>query len=626
MEEKKFVGLDGLKYFWTKIEAKVIKIIEDEIAQIIAEAPENLNTLKEIADWISTHEDSASAMNTAILANKTAISGKADKNHTHTKSQITDFDHTHDDRYYTESEVDTKLSEKADKSHTHTKSEITDFPTSLPANGGTADNAKRLKTFASWNDPFVNDATNGIRLFVFKITMPLYFNSILVQIYDDMDYAMSRKYILGLCHFKGIWGYNVSVTDLGGSLANGLRVWLGNDGNVYLQANICWDSRISFSYLEDITDITIEKIGLSKEGSNKDIDGNVLFTPLTDPIIDCGAIRASDLSSASKVEQYLKADVFTGKFQGDVTGNLTGTADKATSVVDYGDASKTIQIGYTGAGATVNNLSHIAGYLTGGTQIKDVSKATLTSWLGLSNYLPLSGGTVTGATQFNNYVKLNAWPNHGTGTANFWYDGNHKFVEIQNATDLKLSGVNVSKEGHTHTKSQITDFPTSLPANGGTADSANNGFNSSTTTDSTPGWGYLTSANGYSNGRSYGFANGGGIATAEKDTKSSLQVDGDLYVHEGLDKVATLNDIPTSLEGFIKSKTVEVGNIKIPTSCYFEIIVDLKPSDTVISAKLSSWDSNTGAFSIICYGKNRVFIVGDIGTTIIGVSLLVFYI
>ena len=99
MKEKKFVGLDGLKYFWTKIEAKVIKIIKDEIAQIIANAPEDLDTLKEIADWISTHEDSASAMNTAILANTEAISGKADKIHTHTKSQITDFDHTHEDRY-----------------------------------------------------------------------------------------------------------------------------------------------------------------------------------------------------------------------------------------------------------------------------------------------------------------------------------------------------------------------------------------------------------------------------------------------------------------------------------------------------------------------------------------------
>lgn len=105
MEKKKFVGLEGLKYFWTKIEAKIIKIIEDQIAQIIAEAPENLDTLREIADWISTHEDSASAMNTAILANTEAISGKADKSHTHTKSQITDF------------------------------------PTSLPANGGTATKA-----------------------------------------------------------------------------------------------------------------------------------------------------------------------------------------------------------------------------------------------------------------------------------------------------------------------------------------------------------------------------------------------------------------------------------------------------------------------------------------------------
>ena len=106
---KNFLGLDGLKHFWSKAKTWIAEQITAEvtakIAQIIAEAPENLNTLKEIADWISTHEDSASAMNTAILANKTAISGKADKSHTHTKSQITDF------------------------------------PTSLPANGGTADYA-----------------------------------------------------------------------------------------------------------------------------------------------------------------------------------------------------------------------------------------------------------------------------------------------------------------------------------------------------------------------------------------------------------------------------------------------------------------------------------------------------
>ena len=313
---KNFLGLDGLSHFWSKAKSWIAEQITAEvtakIAQIIAEAPESLNTLKEIADWISTHEDSASAMNSAILANTEAISGKADKSHTHTKSQITDFDHTHDDRYYTESEVDTKLSGKADKIHTHTKSQITDFPTSLPANGGTADSAKKLKPFTYWEYPYVYDETNGIRYFVFKIQMVTWFNSTLIQIYSDINYAKSRKYILGLWHYRDGWGYNVSVTDLGGTINDALRVWLGNDGNVYLQTRCEWTSNISFSYLEDTSDITIDKIGSSRLGSNTDLDGNVLFTPLTDPIIDCGAIRgASDLSSASKVPQCLKADVFT---------------------------------------------------------------------------------------------------------------------------------------------------------------------------------------------------------------------------------------------------------------------------------------------------------------------------
>ena len=106
---KKFVGRDGLKRFWTKaktwITGQITAEVTAKIAEIVANAPEDLDTLKEIADWIKNHANDASTMNTAILANTEAISGKADK------------------------------------SHTHTKSEITDFPTSLPANGGTANYA-----------------------------------------------------------------------------------------------------------------------------------------------------------------------------------------------------------------------------------------------------------------------------------------------------------------------------------------------------------------------------------------------------------------------------------------------------------------------------------------------------
>lgn len=44
-----------------------------------------------------------------------------------------DNGHTHDDRYYTETEVDNKLDKKSNTGHKHSKSEITDFPSSLPA-------------------------------------------------------------------------------------------------------------------------------------------------------------------------------------------------------------------------------------------------------------------------------------------------------------------------------------------------------------------------------------------------------------------------------------------------------------------------------------------------------------
>lgn len=66
-----------------------------------------------------------------------------------------------------------------------------------------------------------------------------------------------------------------------------------------------------------------------------------------------------------------------------------GSATKTTGVVDYGATDRTIQIGYAGAGATTDNLTHIAGYIENGTRIKDVSKDVLKEWLGS---MPANGG------------------------------------------------------------------------------------------------------------------------------------------------------------------------------------------------------------------------------------------
>lgn len=130
---KKFVGLDGLKHFWTKaktwITGQITAEVTAKIAEIVANAPEDLDTLKEIADWISAHVNDAAAMNTQINTNKNNIAA-----------------------------LQTSVAGKAAAGHTHTKSEITDFPTSLPANGGTADKA------TSANLSKTLDTVNGDKL------------------------------------------------------------------------------------------------------------------------------------------------------------------------------------------------------------------------------------------------------------------------------------------------------------------------------------------------------------------------------------------------------------------------------------------------------------------------------
>lgn len=56
------------------------------------------------------------------------------------------------------------------------------------------------------------------------------------------------------------------------------------------------------------------------------------------------------------------------------------------SVIDYGDTSKKIKIGYSGAGITGDNIKYIAGFTTGDSEaiakIKDISKDAMKSWLG----------------------------------------------------------------------------------------------------------------------------------------------------------------------------------------------------------------------------------------------------
>lgn len=58
-------------------DGSVDKKVADAVAAIVNNAPEAYDTLKEISDWISGHENDASAMNSAIQTNKTDIANLA---------------------------------------------------------------------------------------------------------------------------------------------------------------------------------------------------------------------------------------------------------------------------------------------------------------------------------------------------------------------------------------------------------------------------------------------------------------------------------------------------------------------------------------------------------------------
>ena len=66
-------GLDPDNYYTKQqTDAK----ITEKVAEIVADAPEDFDTLKEMSDWIENHEESAAAMNSAIQGKVDKVTGK----------------------------------------------------------------------------------------------------------------------------------------------------------------------------------------------------------------------------------------------------------------------------------------------------------------------------------------------------------------------------------------------------------------------------------------------------------------------------------------------------------------------------------------------------------------------
>lgn len=153
--------------------------------------------------------------------------------------------------------------------------------------------------------------------------------------------------------------------------------------------------------------VTVNQNGTTKGTFTMNQTGDTIIN-LTDSDTNTWRDVVDSLDS-TRTDASLSANqgrILNGKFANYLP--LHGTADIATSVTDYGDTAKHIQIGFSGAGITGDDIKYIAGYTSGdggnlSAKIKDISKDALKAWLGLgsraydsTSYLPLNGGTITG--------------------------------------------------------------------------------------------------------------------------------------------------------------------------------------------------------------------------------------
>ena len=106
--------------------------VTQQIADLVDGAPEDLDTIREIAEYAQTNRDVTDQLNAAI-------GNKANKTHTHTTSQVTGLDaaldgkadtsHTHTQAQVTG--LSAALNDKANASHTHTTSQVSGLDTAL---------------------------------------------------------------------------------------------------------------------------------------------------------------------------------------------------------------------------------------------------------------------------------------------------------------------------------------------------------------------------------------------------------------------------------------------------------------------------------------------------------------
>ena len=313
----------------------------------------------------------------------------AQKNHTHDERYYTEYeidnklskksgvDHIHDDRYYTEAEVDGKLEKKSSTDHTHDLSEL-------------------ISNLSIGTSTTLNDAVQIIT--------------------QDTDTANQKYYRRPLAV---LWDYIKSKAD-----------------SVYSAIGHNHKIQNLEDYTTRVWDATIVRQADTVLASPQDKDGIATFRKLDKN--DVGLENVDNTADKNK--------------------NVATAGIATMGVRDYNNANNTIKIGWQGADLDAKTLAYVAGY-TSDKKIHPASKDGVRSWLGLgdSAYKNTKSRSNKGSTDWTNNATDDAivptmsfmayWDGayNSNGASNLSYCDRGRFGTIvtKNTGDYAVAG-------HTH--------------------------------------------------------------------------------------------------------------------------------------------------------------------------------
>lgn len=322
--------------------------------------------------------------------------------------------HTHDERYYTEYEIDNKLSKKSDVNHIHddryyTEAEVDGKLEGKSSTDHTHDLSELISALSIGTSTTLNDAVQIIT--------------------QDTDTANQKYYRRPL---TVLWNYIKSKAD-----------------SVYSAIGHNHKIQNLEDYTTRVYDATIVRPADTVLASPQDKDGIATFRKLDKN--DVGLENVDNTADKNK--------------------NVATAGIATTGVRDYNNANNIIKIGWSGTELDADSLTYVAGY-TSDKKIHPASKDGVRSWLGLgdSAYKNTKSRSSKGSTDWTNNATDDAivptmsfmayWDGayNSNGASNLSYCDRGRFGTIvtKNTGDYAVAG-------HTHlngTKSGAVDWNT----------------------------------------------------------------------------------------------------------------------------------------------------------------------